>query len=1176
MSAGFVHLHVHSEYSVLDGQSRVKDLVAKAKAYNMSACALTDHGALFGAIDFYQEAKKAGIKPIIGCELYLAHTDRFDKSGRSSGQSSYHFLVLCENETGYHNLCRLSSLGYLEGYHYRPRVDFDLLREHKDGLIATSSCLAGQIPRALMRDDLDTAKAALEQYLEIFGTDRFLIEMMDHGMPEDRKVNPLLADLASEFGLMTIATNDVHYTEADDAEAHDALLAIQTGAMVDETNRFRFPGKNFYFASPEEMREKFAEWPEAVANTEKVAERCNIEIPLGKHLIPQFHPPDGIGKLDYLRQLVHAGLKDRYGDVPQGHLDRADYEIGVINDMGFVDYFLVVWDFIDFARRQGIPVGPGRGSGAGSVVAYALGITNLDPMRYGLLFERFLNPERVSMPDFDIDFCYQRRDEVIGYVRNKYGADNVSQIITFGRMLAKKAVRDVGRVLNMPYADVDRIAKLIPEEAKITLKDAYDKEPELQRMVQDDPQVARLWKLATRLEGTIGNCGTHAAGVVICDQPLTDHVALFKASNSDTVATQAEMKNVEAIGLLKMDFLGLRTLTVVHEAVRLIRESKGIAIDIDAIEPDDAKTYQLLRSGQTMGVFQLESSGMRDLAKRIGLESLEEICALVALYRPGPMKFIDRYVECKFHPEKIKYEHPLLEPILKETYGVPLYQEQIMQMVQSLAGFSLGQADIMRRAMGKKKADLMAEQRAKFVDGCAAANNIDKKLADELFSMIEDFAGYGFNKSHSMAYAFVAYQTAFLKANYPAHFMAALLTSESDKLDKIAVYIAECRRMGIEVLPPDVNESDYTFTVTGNGHIRFALAAIKNVGEAPAKAIVHERKESGPYADLFDFCRRLDSRQINRRLIESLNKAGAFVDTGWGRSQVEAALDSALSEGQISQRERAAGQFSLLDLMADAPGEAPAMQSKPDIPEWTEPEILAHEKEMLGLYVSSHPLAKHGPTLERYVTLRLDEWDELREGQEVVAGGLIRQVKSFITKSGRKMAFLTLETLEGSVEITVFADVCEQRADLLLNDTIVLIPSRVSYRNDAPGLLANDVLAIEEAETRLTRAVHVRVVPNGHDAERLEQLAEALGGHAGDCDVYLHCDTPGGLSVTIHAVDACRVQPSAPLKEAIENVVGLGNCWYSGGNGLPAHAQAAAKAPAGREGNEPWRKKKQA
>lgn len=1151
MSAGFVHLHNHTEYSVLDGACRIHEMLERCKEYGMDACAITDHGALFGVVDFYLACKKAKIRPIIGCELYVARGKREDRSARNASSSYDHLLVLCENEAGYHNLCRLSSIGYLEGHHYKPRVDLEVLARYHEGLLASSACLGGEIPRHLLSDDFDAANAAAERYIEIFGRDRFFIEIMDHGMPEERQVNPKLVKIAERHGLRLIATNDSHYLDKSDAKAHDALLCIQTNALIDDTDRFRFPSEEFYFRSAEEMRELFSAYPEAISNTVEVARMCNVELPLDRRLIPEYVPPDGIPKADYLRKLVYLGLEDRYhGSPSREHVARADYELDMVEQMGFVDYFLVVWDFMAHARRSGIPVGPGRGSAAGSLAAYALGITNIDPIRYGLLFERFLNPDRVDMPDIDLDFCMNRREEVLEYIRKKYGANNVSQIITFGRMLARQVIRNVGRVLGMPYGDVDRIAKLIPEELKITLEDTLTRVPELKELVAQDAQVGRLLSLARRLEGIIGNCGTHAAGVIVCDQPLTDHVALFKAPSSEVVASQIEMKGIGKVGLLKMDLLGLRTLTVIHDAVRFVRENRGKAINIDDLEPNDKKTYDLLRSGKTTGVFQLESSGMRDLAKRIGLESLEEVCALVALYRPGPMQLKDQYIESKHNPKKIVYDHPLIEPILKETYGVALYQEQVMQIVQAVAGFSLGQADILRRAMGKKIAELMGQQRSLFVEG-AAKKNIDEKTADVLFKKIEQFAGYGFNKSHSMAYAFVAYQTAYLKANYPVEFMTALLTSETGNLDKIAEYVEECRNMNIDVLPPDVNKSVGSFSVEGNA-IRFGMTAVKNAGSAPAEAIVAERDAGGAFKDIFDFCRRVDSRYVNRRLIESLNKAGAFLSTGWSRSQVDKALDEALSEGQISQRDRDSGQTSLLDLFATGENQA-AYQRKPDIPEWPESTILASEREMLGLYVSSHPLAKHAETIRRFSTVRASNISDLRDGQNVVIGGMVNTVKRHTTARNKAMAFLGVDTLDGSCEVTVFSDVFEKRAGLLVQDMVVMIPARVSFRNGQAGLLADDILPIDDAEERLARAVHIRLNTVGLEDALLHRIIDVLSTKPGRCDVFLHCPAPNGNGeTTIQATSACRVAVSPELKREIEEILGEETVWYSGGNGAGA------------------------
>ena len=1152
-TAGYVPLHVHTHYSLLDGLSKTHDIIARCKEYGIGACAITDHGTLFGAMEFYYAAKEAGIKPIIGCELYVSPTTHKDKSGKSSSDASDHLVLLCRNEEGYHNLCKLSSIAHIEGRHYKPRVDDDLLAKYSKGLMASTACLGGRIPRLLRHGKLDEADQVAEKYAEIFGRDGVFIEMMNHGMEEEEEINPLLADLAQRHGLLHIATNDSHYTDREDYEAHEILLCIQTQKTLDAPDRMRMSGNEYYFRTPDEMRGLFARWPEAVSNTLLVAERCEFKMPGDMRLIPDYAPPPGCTKPDYLKELVMQGLVERYGDpVPATHVERALFELGVIEKMQFTDYFLVVWDLIKYARQAGIPVGPGRGSGAGSIVAYALRITNIEPLRYNLLFERFLNPERVSMPDFDIDFCFWRRDEMITYARERYGAANVSQIVTYGRMLSRNVVRNVGRVLGMPLGDVNRICNMLPTDAKKKLADALGEEAELRRLVQEDPQVARLWRLALRLEGTINSVGVHAAGVVICDHDLTDHVALFKAANSETVVTQAEMKGVEKIGLLKMDFLGLRTLTVVHEAVRLISEGHGVALDIDNIPTTDAKTYELLRSGETMGVFQLESSGMRDLARRIGLESIEEMSALVALYRPGPMQFIDTYIDWKFHPERIEYDHPSVEAILRETYGIAVYQEQVMQMAQAAAGFSLGHADIMRRAMGKKNQAALDKEKAAFVEGCGK-NGIDKGLANTIWAKIERFAGYGFNKSHSVAYAFVAYQTAWLKANYPVEYMCALLTSEIGNLEKAALYIEECRRMNIAVLPPDVNHSMLNFAVEGDA-IRFGLSAVRNVGEGPATAIVAERA-NGPYADIYDFCKRLDTSCVSARVVESLNKAGAYASTGWNRRQVDSASEKAISEGQVVQRDKAIGQTSLFD-MGDSDDSFQRIYEQPKLPEWPEHVIWEGEKEMLGLYISSHPLQNYRDLVERYSTLDLKDTSALKEGEEIMVAGLVSTVRTIQTKKGSRMAFLRLETLQGPCEVTIFSDLYEQKAALLVADLVVVCTARVNYRDDKLGFVANDLVPIDDAERQLSRAVHVRVHPPRQQIEVLDKLALILGSVPGSCDVYLHCGLADEGEVVVHAPNACRVSATRQLRYAVEELMGQDTVCFSAGMRLPSHQAA--------------------
>lgn len=1157
MSSDFVHLHVHSHYSLLDGLTKPGELLKRCADYDMPACAITDHGTLFGLLDFYLKAKDAGVKAILGCEAYIARTNRLDKSAKSSKDSSNHLLLLCENETGYHNLCKLSTQAHLDGWHYKPRIDTDLLEEYHEGLIASTACLQGRIPQLLQEGNLEEAEKVLDQYIGIFGRDNVCIEMMNHGMPEEEKINPLLWELAQKYKLRAIATNDSHYLDRSDAEAHDILLCLQTKKTLQDADRMRYHNDEFYFRPAEDMKGRFARWPEAVTNTVLVAERCNASVPTGLGLIPNYPVPEGTDKEDFLRNHVFEGLKERYGDpIPTAVRERAEYELGVIVKMNFVNYFLVVWDLIDYARKQGIPVGPGRGSGAGCLVAYALRITNLDPIRYELLFERFLNPERVSMPDFDIDFCMNRREELIEYSRNKYGADCVSQIVTFGHMNAKNVVRNVARTLSMPISEANRIAGLIPGDLEMTLEKAIAKEPDLKRAVEQEPEIARLWKLAMRLEGTINSYGKHAAGVVLCDHPLTDHIGLFKPAGPDAaISTQVEMKGVEKIGLLKMDLLGLRTLTMIHEAVRLIKKYYGVDLDIDAVDTDDEKTYALLRSGATTGVFQLESSGMRDIAKRIGLESIEEISALVALYRPGPMQFIDTYIDNKRNPEKIEYNPPIIRPLLEETYGIPLYQEQVMQLAQTCGGFSLGRADIVRRAMGKKDKKLLDAQKKDFVKGCKA-NDIDSTLAEDLWKRIETFAGYGFNKSHSMAYAYVAYQTAYLKASYPVAFMCALLTSESGDLKKTALYVDECHNLGITVLPPDINHSEVSFSVEGNA-IRFGLGAIKNLGEGPCKTIVEDREQNGPYKDIYDFCARTSGQNISSRVIESLNKAGALTGTGWNRRQVAEVMDQAMSLGQALQRERDAGQTSLFD-MAGAEDVYDPSCDKPDLPEWPEDELLTFEKEMLGLYVTSHPLRSHEAMIHRLSTLDLGDLPEKEEGALVTAIGIITEAKKIYSRKGDPMAFLTLETLQGPCEITVFSRLFAEKKDLLFEDSIIACKARVNIRDDKHTLLAESIYPIEEAESTLATAVHVRLAPNRQDRETIHNLALLLGDTHGQCDVFLHCMHPSRNEVIIHATSACLVAPTSRLRAQVESLLGEGAYFISSGMGLPSHRPAPA------------------
>src|SRR6266851_5558565 len=956
--ADFVHLHVHSEYSLLDGAARLEKLVDRAKALKFPALALTDHGNLFGAVDFYTACSKAGVKPILGCELYVAPGSRFERSSQDGGyEGASHCTVLARTATGYANLMKLVSKAYLEGYYYKPRVDRELLAQHADGLLVLSGCLNSEVSRQLSAGDEAKAQETAGWYQEVFGKDYYFMEVQSHGLDQQVAVTEGTVKIARAIGAPLCGTNDSHYLEAEHSVAHEALLCIQTGTTMSDPNRWKFSSNEFYVKSADEMRAVFKDLPEAYRNTLAVAERCNVDLQFGQFHLPNYQVPEGYTLDSYLEHLALEGLARRYGSSPgDAIVERLRYELGVVSKMGFSGYFLVVWDFISHARRQGIAVGPGRGSSAGSLVAYCLGITNVDPIRYGLIFERFLNPERISMPDMDIDFADDRRDEVIRYVVDRYGADRVAHIITFGTMGAKAVIRDVARVLGFSYGEADRIAKLVPGfPLNISLDEALEKAPPLAEQVKRDQRVGEMWAVARTLEGCTRHASVHASAVVISDEPLMERVPLYKDPKRPELITGYAMGPIEKLGLLKMDFLGLKTLTVISDALRLIKESRGIELDGDALPLDDARTYQLLTEARTFGVFQLESAGMRDALKRLKPQRIEDIIAMVALYRPGPMDLIEDFVNRKHGRSPIAYEHPLMEPVLQETYGIMVYQEQVMRLAADLAGFSLGEADTLRKAMGKKDRELMATQREKFLVGCRA-NDIDGRKAERVWDLIEKFAGYGFNKSHAACYGLVAYQTAYLKANHPTEFMAALLTSEMEKTDKIVQYMEECRSMGLRVEPPAVGVSGARFTVLGDT-IHFGLAAIKNVGTTAIESIAKAR-EAGAFASLADFCGRVDLRLVNRRVVESLIKAGAFDALGETRAGLLSGLDQAMEAGQRSQRDRDEGQASLFESLSPPrpEGSAPAPRVDSHVPEWPREELLGYEKEVLGFYLSGHPL----------------------------------------------------------------------------------------------------------------------------------------------------------------------------------------------------------------------------
>jgi DNA polymerase-3 subunit alpha len=1101
--SNFVHLHNHTEFSLLDGASRVGRLVARAKELGMPAVAITDHGTMSGVVDFYKHAVKTGIKPVIGCEVYVAPRSRLEKT-TVEGEAYYHLVLLAENAAGYRNLMELASRAHTEGFYYKPRVDKELLREYHEGLIALSACLAGELPALLLRGDSAGAEAIAREYIDIFGRDNFFIELQDHGLPEQKQVNPLLAALAAKIGVGLVATNDIHYIDRQDAESHDVLLCIQTGKTVDDAGRMRFDSNEFYLKSGEEMAALFAAYPEALANTVAIADRCDLSLEFGKLLLPEFPIPGGLTPEQYLRDLCLEKLPVRYPAADQTETDRLDYELSVISQMGFASYFLIVWDFVNYARQQGIAVGPGRGSAAGSIVSYLLGITNIDPLKYDLLFERFLNPERVTMPDIDIDFCYVRRSKIIEYVVERYGADRVAQIITFGTMAAKAAIRDVGRALNMPYGDVDRIAKLVPGELGITLHRALETSSELKTLYQSDPEIKKLLDLAMSVEGLPRHASTHAAGVVIANEPLTHYVPLQNSSEG-FITTQYDKDRIEELGLLKMDLLGLRTLTVIGDALALIKEDRDLDIDIDAIPLDDAKTCAMLAAGDTAGVFQMESSGMTNLVKELKPERFEDLIPLVALFRPGPLGsgMVTDFINGRHGRKKVTYLHPLLEPILKDTFGVILYQEQVMQIASVLAGFTLGQADLLRRAMGKKKPEVIAAQRENFMKG-AAERNISPKLAEEIFNLIAHFADYGFNKSHSAAYALVAYQTAWLKANYPQEFMAALLTSVMGANDKVGFYIEECRRMGLKVLPPDINASAAGFTVDGAA-IRFGLAGVKNVGDNAIAGILAVRAEGGRFASLVDFCSRIDMRLVNKRMLESLIKCGAFDSFGWKRAQLLAALDQAAEVAAARQRDRDSGQLGLFgdDSAAGADDITP-----PRLDELPHEELLAMEKEMTGFYVTGHPLDKYREIMKSYTAVGLLSEGEYGDGQPVKVAGLVAGAKRITTKSGDMMCFVALEDFTGQVEVVVFPRLFERVGRFVLPDAAVAVSGRLNVGEETVKVIAEDIAPLEAgaqlASGKKSGEVRLRLGDGQENDAVFDLLKGVFARHRGQAVVYLH------------------------------------------------------------------------
>jgi DNA polymerase III subunit alpha len=1190
--ADFVHLHLHTEYSLLDGACRLDRLVDRAHELHFPALAITDHGVLYGAVDFYQAARNKGIKPIIGCEVYVAPGSRLEKKSSSSTRDIYHHLVLlAKDETGYKNLVKLVTAAHLEGYYYKPRIDKEILSENKEGLIALSGCLASEIPDFILKDQAAKAREAIDWFKQVLGPDHFYLELQNHGTGDQAKVNHHLISWAKEFGLKLVATNDVHYVRKEHSHAHDCLVCIGTQTTLNDPKRMSlsYTAEQFYLRSAQEMKALFSEAPEAVLNTMEVAEKCNVEIEMGKLHFPVFHPPEHFTREGYLRHLLAEGLHRRYGiharaegkefvverledpsrlptyqppasnekgaDAAQSGsdergrlddpaiqaalkvvIDRLQLELGVIEKTGFVSYFLIVGDFVRYGRSRGIAC-VARGSAAGSIVTYLLEISNVDPIRYQLLFERFLNPERVNPPDIDIDFADDRRADVIEYVREKYGRSSVAQIITFGTMGAKSVVRDVGRVMGLSYSECDRLAKMVPNELKMTLEKALKQSPELKQAYETEEVTRELIDTAFILEDLTRNASVHAAGVVIGDQPLANLLPL-KQDEDGTIVTQYAMGPVGDLGLLKMDFLGLKTLTVIRNTCELVKATKGLEVPIDHLPLDDARTYELLNKGNTVGIFQLESGGMRDLCRKFQISSIEHITALIALYRPGPMELIPEFIKRRHGEVRIEYEHPLLEPICRETYGIMVYQEQVMQAAQALAGYSLGAADLLRRAMGKKKPEEMAKQRDIFVKGCAKVNGIPAAKANQIFDLLEKFAGYGFNKSHAAAYAVVAYQTAYLKANHPVEFLSAMMTNDMSDTAKLSVLINEARQFGVEVLPPDVNESRVVFAPAREGTvIRFGLAAIKGVGEVAVESILAAREAGGKFSSLADLCERVDGRTVNRKVLEALIKSGACDGFGETRATLFAIIDRTLARAASLAQDRQRGQTSLFGLLEEhTPKNGDTIQR---LPEWPQHELLAAEKELLGFYVTGHPLTPYVPLLEKYALANTLSAAQLPNRTLTRIGGLVTAVQQGVSKkSGKPYALVTLEDLDGSVQVLFMNENYDKYRDFLVLNKAILVIGEVNNAEDKPKIFPQEIMPLEEAPKRFTKQVHLRLHSAHLTPKHIETVRDLVAAHPGKCPLFLCFMQPTGEVIFVETHERFSVTPSRQLQQAADDLLG--------------------------------------
>ncbi len=1139
----FVHLHLHTKYSMLDGACRLDDVMKKAVADNSPAVAITDHGVMYGIVDFYKTARDSGIKPILGCEMYIARGSRFDRHSDGT-QGGDHLVLLATDGAGYHNLIKLATAAQLEGFYYKPRIDREILQRYAGGLIGLSACLKGEIAQRIVAGDPSGARRVAGEYSEIMGHDNFYLEIQDHGIPEQKTVVEGMLSLGQDLNLPLVATNDVHYLEKEHAAAHEALLCLQTQTVLSNPKRMRYASPEFYMKTAAEMQALFGEIPDALSNTLRIAERCNAEIRFGEPHFPVFQAPEGLDQKSYLTKLCSEGVRRCYDIKDMDHpkdakerevVERLRYEMSIIETTGFVNYFLVVWDFIRYARSRNIPVGPGRGSGAGSLMAYVLGITGIDPLRYGLIFERFLNPERVSPPDFDIDFCQSRRGEVIEYVKQKYGAENTAQIITFGTLGARSVIRDVGRVMEVPYKDCDQLSKLIPDDPKITLRGALEESSELQLKYRNDPVCRRIIDTSMVLEGLCRNQSTHAAGVVIGEKPLNEIIPLARDKHDDGVVTQYPMEPLGEIGLLKMDFLGLKTLTVIQEAVDMVALRTGETVAPEQFPVDDPATYELLNRGDTVGVFQLESTGMRELVRRVGINRIEDLIAMIALYRPGPMNMLDEYVSRKTGKKAVVYDHPLLEPILQETYGVMLYQEQVQKAANVLAGYSLGQGDILRRAMGKKKPEEMEQQREIFVKGCADTHKIPAAKAEMIFETLVKFAGYGFNKSHSAAYAVIAYWTAYLKAHAPAEFMAALLSSEMGNPEKLPVFIQETRDMRLEVLGPDVNESEVRFKPL-DGAVRFGLAGIKNVGVGVAERIVAERRENGSYNGLLDLCTRIDGRVVNRKALESLIRAGAFDGTGMHRARLFNAIDSALSRGSAAARDRRSGQGSLFGDVDESATDNDA--EFPDVDPWPQSDLLRQEKELLGAYMSGHPLTQHADLLQRYRLSTVSALKELQEHQLTRIGGIVAGLDVKITRQKQAMAIIQLEDMDGSVEVVAFPEEFQRYRDCILKDAPLLVCGEVSMRDGKPKLTVQELYPLQDAPRHFAERLGVHLTAQTATGDTMGGIRKRLEAHPGLTPVVLCVNLPAGEKIFIEADRSLKVTPDESLLSELRHLLG--------------------------------------